>query len=171
MECFNEYLEKHSRETKKKLEDILDLLKRVDEIKPLGYLDQDNPYIFIRIQQDKNINQNLSILDLGVRIYSIGNKLTYRLQRGPKGIQIGPARIIEDPEEIEDLLTQGKTEQEAYNEIFRQIPKKIKHFIKKVYENINNKFKEKISVDTDSEKYNQILNSILTAKTNQSFKM
>lgn len=171
MECFNEYLEKKNRENKNKLADILDLLKRVDGIKPLEYIEQENPYIFVRVQPEKHINQNLAVLDLGVCIYCAGNKLAYRLQQGPKGNQIGPAKTIEDQEEIEDLIMQGKTEQEAYNEIFRQIPKKIKHFLRKVYENINDRVKGRIDIDPESEKYQQILNSIVAAKINPSLKM
>lgn len=171
MECFNEYLEKKDKEDKKKLEDIFNLLKRVDGIKTLGYLDYDIPYIFVRVQAGKHISPTLIELDLGVRIFNAGHKVVYRLQHGPKGTQIGPSRVIEDLDEIDDYLEQGKTEQEAYNEIFRQIPKKLKKFLRRVYENINSKMTGKINQDMDAEKYRQTLNSILTTKFDPGFKM
>jgi len=171
MEYFKEYLEKKDKENKKKLEDIFDLLKRVEGIKALEYLDYDNPYIFVRVQPEKHISAGLVDLDLGVRIFTAGNKVVYRLQQGPKGLQIGPSKAIEDPDEIDDYIEQGKSEQEAYNEIFRQIPKKIKKFLRRVYENINSRMQGRTNQDMDSEKYKQILNSILTAKFDPGFKM
>jgi len=171
MEYFKEYLEKKDKENKKKLEDIFELLKRVEGIKVLEYLSYEVPYLFVRTQVGKHISPALVDLDLGVKIFNAGNKLVYRLQQGPKGIQIGPSKTIEDPDEIEDYIEQGKSEQEAYNEIFRQVPKKVKKFLRRVYENINSQVRGKTNIDMDAEKYKQILNSILTAKFDPGFKM
>lgn len=169
---FKEYIEESDNQGKKKLQEILDLLKRVKGFDVFSFLKRDkNPYIYVKIKLDKEYNKILENLKLGIRIYYINNAITYRLQQGPKGYPIGPAKKLEEEKEIEDLMMKGKDGNQVLNEIIKKIPNKLRDFLKKVADQIKNSQSNYDDTESDNEKYKRILNSILTGDYDRTLKL
>ncbi len=164
MMYFKEFIEKQTHEYQKKLSLLYDTLKGQPKHDIFDHSDdRNNPYVFIRVKIKSETYDKLSDLNLGVKVFNIGNKLVYRLQNGSFGHPIGPSKILEDREEIEDKIEQGMTEEEAYIDLFKNIPETILKFMEDVYQNIENSLDRRNPVKMDPATDRQLLNSIVTA--------
>jgi hypothetical protein len=160
---FREFFINQTSRDREKLEKIYDLLKRVKGLEAISFLARDeNPFIYIRPAVKSSLYQAFRGLKLGIRLYIIGDNLTYRLQQGPKGIGVGPGKPLENQETLLNLVQQGKDETEAYNEIVRKIPNELTKFMERVLQNLENKVGSKRTT-TDAETYRGILNAIVTS--------
>lgn len=159
---FREYFERsHKKENINKLKKIFDLLSRVKGFDTYDFTDNETaPYVFASVLSNLDVEEKLRNLNLGVRIFLAGDEVVYRLQQGSKGFIIGPSRKIEDQKEIESIILQGKTEEEAYNEIFKKIPNQIRSFMTKIMMNLHKKGINNIKHEKDNEIYRNIINSI-----------
>lgn len=137
---FKEFIEedKDIKNNNNKLEKVYRILSSTKNFRVSKSISEDSPdsYLFIQIPINSRYKNDLKELNLGIRIYVINKRLNFRLQEGFKGNQIGPAKQIEFQDEIENLVDNGKTEEQAYNEILRNLPNKLRKFMENVHANI-----------------------------------
>lgn len=172
MILFSEFMSLEQRKVVEKLKELKKHLERVEKFRVRDFTDNEQtPYIFVQLPIDSKLNDALRQVGLGIRVFVMGGNMVYRLQIGPKGGPIGPAKKLEDQEEIEDLVQQGKTEEQAYNEMMRRVPNEFRKYLKKVARNIEGS-KSRLPDDTDNERYMAILNQMITGSVEDgAFKM
>lgn len=173
IKSFKEYIEEDNKDNKEILTRISDLLKRTKGVEIYSFLEREqDSYIFALIDIHNNdLVQKLKDIKLGIRIYIINDDVLYRLQQGPKGFPIGPAKKLINQEEIEDIISQGKNNQSAYNELIRKIPNKLKDFLTKIFQNIKKSYRSNNSSDNKAIINRKILNNILTSNLDPGYKI
>lgn len=134
---FSEYLNTKKREAVKQLQ----ILKQVLEsggLKVESFLEQkfSDPYIYC-------FNPNKDTTFKGVRIYQIGDKIAYRVQRESKTHPYGTAYIIDVDSIFNELMGSGVTKKE-------HLGKKV---IKEVIDTLNAFFKESARVEKEADKW------------------
>jgi hypothetical protein len=161
---FKEFIEedKDIKSNNDKLEKVYRLLSSINNFRVSKSIDEylPNSYLFVQIPINSKFKEDFKKINLGIRIYVINKKLSFRLQNGFKGNQIGPAKQIEFQEEIENMIDKGKTEDQAYNEILRNLPNKLKRFMQDVYSNILKKYNNKNIDQKDMEIERNIITSM-----------
>lgn len=126
MRTFHDFINGKQREGKRQLHMIMKILEKND-FKVEDFLDEQfkEPYIYCH-----NPDHNTSFK--GIRLYVIGEKIAYRVQRENKTHPYGAAYIIDVDEIFNDLMSDGVTKKE-----------KLGHkVIEEIVENINSFFKE-----------------------------
>lgn len=161
---FLEYMEKTDKETIDKIKTLYELLKKDKDMEVKDFTeDENNPFIFVKTPLNSEVYEILSELNIGIKIFNIGEKLVYRLYHGPRGVPIGPSKVLEDHEDIATAMQSGKSEQEAYEDLYKSVSEKLKKFTEKVLENLESKIGGmKPPLKMDAPRDREILNSIVS---------
>ena len=125
MRTFREFLGGKKREGKRQLHMIHKLLER-NGFKVEDFLDEqfDEPYIYC-------YNPNKDTSFKGVRIYRIGDKIAYRVQRESKTHPFGTAYLIDMDGIFNDLMSDGMTKKEQLgHKVMEEIVANIRAFFK-----------------------------------------
>lgn len=116
---FVEFIDKKERETKKQLKIIEQILQQHGmDVK--NNLQDDDPYLFVYNPQ-KN-----TFFD-GIRIYKVGDQISFRVQKEEKTEPFGRAYPMNIEEMFEDLITDYKPE-EAGKRIMMAVTTEVKKF-------------------------------------------
>lgn len=123
MKSFGEFVDKKTRETKKQL----DIIKRVLEkhgIKAKSHVDDLDPFIFV-----EDPTKQLSFG--GVRIYKIGDIISFRVQKEEKTHPYGRAYALDIEAMYKDLTSDDISEGKAGEMVMQAISKEIRSFFTK----------------------------------------
>jgi hypothetical protein len=160
---FRTFSEEAEKQSKEKLKILLEILKKNKFLVIEDFTNEERPYIYVKIDKKDDLYERFKDLDLGIRIFSIGKKLVYRIQQGTKGHPVGTSKSIEKPGEIEDHVAQGKSEIKAYKDVFSETPKILIDFMDKVLNHMETKIDGKPQTEFDIEQKRMILNSIISS--------
>lgn len=120
MKQFLEFIDRKQREANKHLKLIERLLKRSDlDVK--SYLEEDDPYIFV-----KSPNQKLSFD--GIRIYEIGDMIAYRIQKEEKTHPYGKSYRLDIEDMFSDFMSEDMKPEEAGKKVIESVVTEIKKF-------------------------------------------
>ena len=120
---FLEFVDRKQREGKKHLKLIERLLNK-NGMQVYSHLEDDDPYIFV-----KSPNHNLSFD--GIRIYEIGDKIAYRIQKEEKTHPFGTAYMLDLEDMFNDYMSENMKEEEAGKEVIKSVVEEIKKFFSK----------------------------------------
>jgi hypothetical protein len=123
MRTFREFLGNKQREGKRQLHMVQKVLER-SGFRVEDFLDEhfDDPYIYCY-----NPDRNTSFK--GVRVYRIGDKIAYRVQRENKTHPFGSAYMLDLDAIFNDLMGDGITKKEELGKkVIEEIAKNIKSF-------------------------------------------
>ena len=125
---FSEFLDHKKRQAKKHLKIIKKLLEQGGFQVKESLDENDGVYLFVH-----NPRKNLSFD--GVRVYEIGGKLAYRIQKENSTQPYGAAHAIPVDDMFEDLLGEdGMKDEDIGQEIMTSIINELKSFFNKSYE-------------------------------------
>jgi len=124
MKTFKDFADKKDRSNKKHLEIVYKVCEQ-GGLKVSNHLDDDEPYIFVR----NNAGQTLSFD--GVRIYSIGDSMAYRVQKDENTHPYGRAYLLDLEEMFEDLVSDNTSTEDAAKEIIKTVSENLKGFFDK----------------------------------------
>ncbi len=93
---FVEFIDKKERETKKQLK-IIEKILLSHGMNVKDHLDDDDPYLFV-------YNPKKSTFFEGVRIYKVGNQISFRVQKEEKTEPFGRAYPMNIEDMFEDLI-------------------------------------------------------------------
>lgn len=123
---FGEFIDKKQRDATKQLE-IIEKILRKGGMKVENFLDTDSrdPYIFC-VNPIKNGSFD------GIRIYKIGDKIAFRIQKENKTHPYGRAYPLDIEEMFNDLLSdEGIEESEAGKKVIESVNKEIRKFFER----------------------------------------
>lgn len=137
MRTFREFLGNKQREGKRQLHMLQKVLER-SGFRVEDFLDEhfDEPYIFC-YNPDKNTTFS------GVRIYRIGDKIAYRVQRENKTHPFGTAYMLDLDAIFNDLMEDGITKKE-------ELGKKV---MEEVAKNLRSFFQESANAEKEDDKW------------------
>jgi hypothetical protein len=116
---FIEFIDKKERETKKQLK-IIEHILLAHEMNVKSHLDDDDPYLFV-------YNTKKNTFFEGIRIYKVGDQISFRVQKDEKTEPFGRAYPMDIEEMFEDLVTDYKPE-EAGRKIMAAVTTEVKKF-------------------------------------------
>lgn len=119
---FKEFCDKKGRWTKKQLR-VLEKVLSHEKIKSEDHTDDEDPYLFVRADQDLSFD--------GIRIYKIGDKLAYRVQKESDTQPFGRAYPLSVEDMWDDFLTDQMNEEKAGKAVMEAIVGEIKKFFEK----------------------------------------
>lgn len=123
MQTFNEFVDKQTRKAQKHLS----LMKKMFETNSMKVKDnlegygEEEPYIYV-------YNKDNDLSFEGVRIYEIGGKIVYRVQKEFDTHPYGRAYELDIVEMYDDLMNDKKKEEEIGKEIVKSVVNEIKGF-------------------------------------------
>lgn len=123
---FGEFIDKKQRDATKQLE-IIEKILRKGGMKVENFLETDHrdPYIFC-VSPIKNGSFD------GIRIYKIGDKIAFRIQKESKTHPYGRAYPLDIEEMFNDLLSdEGIKESEAGKKVIESVNKEIRKFFER----------------------------------------
>ena len=123
MQLFREFIDRRQREAKRHLKLVEQLLKK-NGMETKSHLDDDNPYIFVKIAKPK-----LSFD--GIRIYEVGNMMAYRIQREEKTEPYGKAYMLNIEEMFNDFMGENMEEEAAGKKVIENVAQEVKKFFEK----------------------------------------
>ncbi len=148
---FGDFIDKKQRDALTQLELMRKLLER-NGMKIESYLetdDTDDPYIFCF-----NPSQNGSFD--GIRIYKVGDRLAFRIQKENRTHPYGKAYSLEIEEMFHDFLSdQGIDQRKAGEKVIEIVTKEVKKFFDKSVD--AEKEERKSNVEGDSENAGNVL--------------
>jgi hypothetical protein len=119
---FGEFVDKKSREAKKQLSIVREMLQR-NGMKVADFVesDEENPYIFVHNpQSDSSFG--------GVRIYKIADKIAFRIAREEKTHPYGRAYALKIPEMFNDYVSDDFKQEEAGKKVIESVVKEVQKF-------------------------------------------
>lgn len=123
---FKEFVDKKTREANHQLKTIEKILTKngftVD-----SFLNSENPYIFLNSNDDR-----LSFG--GIRIYKIGDLISYRVQNEKDTFPYGKAYLLDVTGMYNDLLSEDGDEKRAGKLVIKGVINEFKNFFKKSLE-------------------------------------
>jgi len=140
MRSFREFIDKKQRDNKNHLA----ILKKVLEqgsMKVQDHLTEDDPYIYVRGDGSMSFE--------GLRIYTIGDQIAYRVQKEEKTQPYGRAYLIDIEEMFNELVSDNYSSKTAAKEIIKAINEGIKDFFQKSKEAEEENRDSGIQTDTD----------------------
>lgn len=123
MRTFNEFRERKDREGARHLR----IIKRVFEHAGLtvdDFTKEDDPYVYLHANDGR-------LLFGGVRIYSIGESIAYRIQNDPESHPYGKSYHLDVESIFNDLISENDDEQKAGEEVMKAIVEEFKTFFEK----------------------------------------
>jgi hypothetical protein len=121
---FREFVDKKNRKAKKHLGIIKEILQK-NNMKVDDFLEnQDDPHIFLH-SPDKNLSFD------GIRIYEIADNISYRTQSQKNTHPFGKAYLIQLEEIFNELMAENMKEEEAGNEVIKELVEELNGFFKK----------------------------------------
>lgn len=123
MEMFMEFVDRKQREAKRHLRIIEQLLKKAG-LNVKGYLDEEDPYVFV-----KATNPKLSFE--GVRIYEVGEMVAYRVTKEEDTEPYGKAYQLNLEEMFNDYMSESPQEEEAAKKVIESVLHELKRFFDK----------------------------------------
>jgi hypothetical protein len=138
MESFVEFCDKKEREAKKHLKIIKKLLES-GYMKVTSHIDDDDPYIFL-------FTPGKMLTFDGIRIYSIGNQLAFRIQKEEKTHPFGKAYPMDIEEMFNDLLSDYHKPEAAGKKVIEAVINEVQKFFKKTAEAEKNYEQENLIV-------------------------
>jgi hypothetical protein len=118
---FSSFLDKKVMEAKRRLGVIRDVLSESD-IPVKDFLKSEDPYLFVE-DPDKE-------MEFGIRIYKVGSRIAYRIQRESDTQPYGEAYPMDVEKYFSDLVT-DMDEDEAADKIKKALVEEVKSFFKK----------------------------------------
>lgn len=121
MKSFSEFVDKKTRETKRQLELISKVLQK-EGVKVQSFLHEtDDPYIYVE-------DPGKQLTFGGIRIYKIGDSISFRVQKEQKTHPYGKAYPLDIEAMFKDLTSDDKSEGEAGKIVMRAINKEVRSF-------------------------------------------
>jgi hypothetical protein len=117
---FLEYVDRKQRDSRRHLS-LVEKLLRKNGMNVAKYLDDDDPYIFLH-----SPNQKLTFE--GIRIYTIGDTMAYRVQKEEKTHPYGKAYMLNLEEMFNDLMSENMKEEEAGHKVIEGVVYELKKF-------------------------------------------
>lgn len=139
---FGSFINKKKRDTIHQLGLVEKLLEKQGmKVETFLEKDDDDPYIFV-----KNTQKNSSFE--GIRIYKIGDKLAFRVQKESKTHPYGKAYLLEIEEMFQDFLTDDDmNDQKAGQLVIASVAKEIRNFFEKSVDAERDRKEDEISHD------------------------
>lgn len=122
MTRFNEFIDRKTREAQRQLKLLKQVLER-NELQVKDFLDEDEPYLFVR-------NPNKASFD-GIRIYKKLDVISFRIQKEEATHPYGKAYLLDVEEMYADRIADGEGEKKAATEVMRMVAEEIKEFFAK----------------------------------------
>jgi hypothetical protein len=122
METFLEFIDRKGREAKKQLEIVAKLLES-QGLKVARFLDDEDPYIFLR-------NTGKKVSFEGVRVYKIGSQMAYRVQKAEKTHPYGKAYSLDLEEMFNDFLADKLENEKAGKMVMKTVAEELQKFFK-----------------------------------------
>ena len=123
MKSFSEFVSKKEREHRRQLKLIGQVLE-TNGLKVSSHVDEDEPFVFV-------FNNSEKLSFDGVRIYSIGDSIAYRVQKEEETHPYGKAYLMDIEEMYNDLVSSRKKPAEAAKEIIETINLEMNKFFEK----------------------------------------
>ena len=125
MSSFGEFVDKKTRNAKKRLSLVEKILQR-GGLQTKSHMEEgDDPFIFVNVP-----NKRVSFA--GVRVYQIGETIAYRVQKEEKTHPYGKAYRLDIEEMYDDLVSdEDISEKKAAYMVIEALPKEIKMFFEK----------------------------------------
>lgn len=124
---FKDYMDSEDRKALRQLKIVKSLLEH-GGLKVTDFTESENdqdPYIFVYNTAGNRFFD-------GIRIYSIGNKLAYRVQKEERTHPFGSAYPLKIEEMFNDLVSEENTDQKkAGKKLLEQVPQIIKKFFER----------------------------------------
>lgn len=119
---FGDFIDKKTRDAKKQLRIVKEMLHK-SGMKVVDHtdIDDDDPYVYL-------YNPKSEAAFKGVRIYKIGEKIAFRIQREEKTFPFGKAYALPIPDMFEDLVSDNVQQEAAGKKIIEQVAKEMKRF-------------------------------------------
>lgn len=119
---FLEFVDRKKRETKHHLVLIHKLFNKMN-MKAEAFFDENEPYVFLNCPDDLSFG--------GIRIYEIGNKVVFRVQKENKTHPYGRAYLLDLQEMFNDFLSEHLKEEEAGKKVVESVVKEVANFFQK----------------------------------------
>lgn len=126
MKYFKEFVDKKGREAKKQLKLVKQALEK-QGMKVSDHRSDDDPYIYLYAPKS-------DLKFEGIRIYKIGDILSYRIQKEENTHPFGKAYILDVEGIYEDLVSDGIKEKKAAKKVMKEIKEEFINFFKKSQE-------------------------------------
>ena len=123
MEKFLEFVDKKKRDAKKHLK-IVKKMFESNGIHVKSYLNDDDPYIYV-------VAPNRSLSFEGIRIYQIGDRIAFRVQREEATHPFGKAYLLDIEEMFSDFMSDNIKEEEAGHKVVKAVINEVKLFFEK----------------------------------------
>lgn len=120
---FLEFIDRKQREAIKHLRLVERLLKK-SGMQVSSFLEDEDPYIFIKIP-----GKRLSFD--GIRIYEIGDMIAYRIQKEEKTQPYGNAYLLDIEDMFNDYMSENMKEEEAGKKVIESVAEELTKFFKK----------------------------------------
>lgn len=121
---FHEFIDKKSRESKKHLKTVKRILEENGFTVQDFFKNEEDPYIFL-----SSTDEQLSFE--GVRIYTLGDILAYRVQKEKDTHPYGRAYSLDIVEMFNDLMSESGDEEKAGKRVIKAVAEEFKGFFKK----------------------------------------
>jgi hypothetical protein len=121
---FREFIDKKSRESKQHLKVIKKALEETGFTVEEFFKDEADPYIFLNSN-----NEQLSFE--GVRIYTIGDIVAFRVQKEKDTHPYGKAYSLDIVDMFNDLMSENGDEEKSGKRVIKAIAEEFKNFFKK----------------------------------------
>ena len=120
---FLEFIDRKQREGKKHLK-LIEKVLRKGGMEVYSHLEDEDPYVFV-----KSTNDKLSFD--GIRIYEIGDMITYRVQKEEKTHPYGKAYLLDIEDMFNDYMSENMKEEEAGKHVMKSLVEELKKFFSK----------------------------------------
>ena len=120
---FSEFVDKKTREAKKQLKLVEKLLEKRG-LKIKSHLEEVDPYVYVE-EPTKQLSFG------GVRVYKIGDSISFRVQKEEKTHPYGKAYQLDIEGMYKDLLSDDMSETKAGEEVITAVTKEIRNFFVK----------------------------------------
>lgn len=119
---FLEFVDRKKRETKDHLVLINKLFNKM-KMKSEPFFEENEPYVFLHSPDDLSFG--------GIRIYEIGNKVVFRVQKENKTHPYGRAYLLDLQEMFNDYLSEHLKEEEAGKKVVESVVQEVANFFQK----------------------------------------
>ncbi len=120
MKTFSDFIDKKDRSAKRQLNIVKTMISK-GGFQVEDHIQDKEPYVFVRKQESQ-----LSFD--GIRIYSIGDGMAYRVQKEEKTHPYGTSYMLDVPAMFDDMISDNYSAEKAGQEIIKQVPDEIRKF-------------------------------------------
>ena len=121
MAGFGEFIDKKTRESRKRLKLVEQILTK-GGMTVKNHVEDREPYLFV-------LSPSKKVSFAGVRIYQIGESIAYRIQKEEKTHPYGKAYRLDIAQMYDDLTSDDDmTEKKAAYDVIEALPKELKKF-------------------------------------------